>query len=198
MKSVIAFFDFDGTITEKDSLLEFIRYCKGDTAFYMGFLLHSPMLIAYKLKIISNHRAKEIMLNYFFGKMNIKEFDAYCVQFNEEVMPSLLRPKALNEINKLKEKGAEIVVVSASPEYWIEKWCRSMNIKCIATRLLITSDNKISGKIEGLNCYGKEKVRRIHEDYDLNTFSDVYCYGDTPGDKYMLSLGTYKFYKPFR
>ncbi len=198
MKPAIAFFDFDGTITSRDSLLEFIKYCKGNTAFYFGFLLHAPILVAYKLKIIPNQRAKEIMLNYFFGKMSIDEFDTYCARFNKEVMPTLIRPKALHEINKLKEKGAEIVVVSASPEYWIEKWCRSMNLKCIATRLSLTQDNKITGKIDGFNCYGKEKVRRINENYDLNTFSAVYCYGDTPGDKYMLSLGTYKFYKPFR
>ena len=197
MRTAIAFFDFDGTITTKDSLLEFIKYCKGNFAFYSGFALHAPLLVAYKLNIISNQYAKEKMLHYFFGKMSVETFDKYCADFSRDIMPSLIRPKALNEIAKLKDAGAEVVVVSASPEYWLNHWCHSMDLKCIATRL-ITVNDKVTGKIDGLNCHGKEKVRRITERYDLNNFSSVYCYGDTPGDKYMLALGTYRFYKPFR
>lgn len=197
MKSTIAFFDFDGTVTNKDSLLEFIKYCKGAPAFYAGFALHAPILAAYKLNIISNQRAKEIMLRYFFGRMSVEQFNEYCISFTRDVMPSLIRPKALKEINKLKDAGAEIVIVSASPEYWLNYWCSSMNLRCIATRLKM-KNNKLTGKIDGKNCHGEEKVRRINEQYDLNTFSSVYCYGDTPGDKHMLSLGDYRFYKPFR
>ena len=53
MKKAIAFFDFDGTITTKDTLLEFIRFSKGRFRFYLGFLLYSPYLIAYKIKLIA-------------------------------------------------------------------------------------------------------------------------------------------------
>lgn len=197
MKRIIAFLDFDGTITSKDSLLEFIKFSKGIPAFYFGFALHAPVLIAYKLNIISNQRAKEIMLHYFFGNMSTDRFTEYSSAFAAEVMPSLIRPKALEEIRKLGEAGAEIVVVSASPEYWISQWSASMGLRCIATRLE-SRNNKITGKIDGFNCYGKEKVRRITEEFDLSTFSSVYCYGDTPGDRPMLALGTYRFYKPFR
>lgn len=36
MKQIVAF-DFDGTITNRDTLLEFIKFAKGKTAFYLGF-----------------------------------------------------------------------------------------------------------------------------------------------------------------
>ena len=197
MTRVIAFFDFDGTITSKDSLLEFIKYSRGSRSFYTGFILHLPVLIAYKLQLLSNQRAKEIMLHYFFGKMPLEAFNKRCVEFTKVKMPSLLRMKALKEIKKLQESGAEIVIVSASPEQWLNYWCSSIGATCIATRL-ITKNNRITGKIDGLNCHGEEKVRRIREAYDLGAFSAVYCYGDTPGDRPMLSLGTFRFYKPFR
>jgi phosphatidylglycerophosphatase C len=197
VNGTIAFFDFDGTITIKDSLLEFIKYCKGRNAYYLGFALHTPVLAAYKLNIISNQRAKEIMLRYFFGKMNMDVFIQCCANFSEQIIPSLIRPKALQEIDKLKAAGAGVVIVSASPEYWLQGWCDNIGVKCIATRLL-TAGNKLTGKIDGINCYGEEKVNRIKKNYDLDTFSSVYCYGDTPGDKPMLALGTIRFYKPFR
>lgn len=197
MKRVIAFFDFDGTVTNKDSLLEFIKYVKGDTAFYAGFILHSPILVLYKLKILSNHRAKEIMLNYFFGRMKADEFSRHCEMFTKEKLPELLRKKAVTEIKKLQDAGAEVVIVSASPENWINGWCNSNGLRCVATKL-ITENEHITGRINGLNCHGREKVRRINEAFNLADYSTVYAYGDSPGDKYMLSIANYKFYKPFR
>lgn len=103
----------------------------------------------------------------------------------------------MHEIRKLKEAGAEVVVVSASPENWIIDWCKQMELKCIATRLQVL-DKKITGKINGTNCHGEEKVRRIRELYDLTSYHSIYCYGDTSGDLPMLSLGTIRFFKPFR
>lgn len=196
MNRIIAFFDFDGTVTSKDSLLQFIRFVKGDFAFYAGFILYSPVLILYRLKIVSNHRAKEIMLHHFFGKMKSEDFNHYCDRFTAEILPGILRPKALNEIQKLKDAGAEIVIVSASPENWIKGWCAENGFKCVATKL-VTKNKKITGRINGLNCHGKEKVRRINKDFNLAEYSSIYAYGDTPGDKYMLSIANYRFYKPF-
>ena len=197
MNKAIAFFDFDGTITEKDSLLEFIRYVKGDAAFYFGFFIHSPVLILYKLQIISNHSAKEMMLRYFFGKMDVEIFRKHCDDFTNKKLPQLIRPKAMHEMKKMQESGASVVVVSASPENWLRSWCTANGAECIATRLVIT-DNKITGKIEGRNCHGREKVNRIRSAFNLDQFSSVYAYGDSPGDRHMLSLATIRFYKPFR
>lgn len=197
MSRVIAFFDFDGTITTKDSLLEFIKYCRGKRAFYTGFALHSPFLLAYKLQLFSNHRTKEMIMRYFFGRMPVEVFNKYCERFSAEILPSLIREKAIKEIQVLKNAGAEVVIVSASPENWLTHWCDAVGVKCIATKMII-SGQKISGKIDGRNCHGIEKVRRIREAYRLENYSAVYCYGDTDGDKPMLQLGNYRFFKPFR
>lgn len=197
MKRRIAFFDFDGTVTKKDTLIEFIRYSRGRTAFIAGLLLYSPILVAYKLKLISNHVAKQFLLRHYFGNMPANDFDKLCRDFNDQVVDRLIRPKAWKEIQKLKESGTEIVIVSASPENWVRCWCEKSKLKCIATRMQVIN-NLMSGNIEGNNCYGIEKVRRIKELYNPDDYEDIYCYGDTNGDKPMLSLATISFYKPFR
>lgn len=197
MKKRIAFFDFDGTITTRDTLLEIIKYQKGSFSFYLGFLLCSPFLVLYKLKIISNQAAKEITLRWFFGRMPLDAFQERCNAFEEEKLPALVRGKALEEINRLKAAGADIVIVSASAENWIRQWCSRHGLQLVATSLEI-KDNRITGKIEGNNCHGREKVRRINALYDLSQYDEVYCYGDTKGDKPMLGLATFPFYRPFR
>jgi phosphatidylglycerophosphatase C len=197
VSKLIAFFDFDGTITTKDTLLEFIKYSKGSWRFYAGIAFNAPVLLAYKLNIISNQRAKEIMLRHFFGGMNINKFNSGAAEFSTSIVPSLIRPKALVEIEKLRKMNAEIVVVSASPENWLSGWCANQGIRCIATGLVV-KENLITGRILGINCHGEEKVSRILTQYDLSGYSNVYCYGDTNGDLPMLALGTYRFFKPFR
>lgn len=197
MKKSIAFFDFDGTITTKDTLLEFIKYSKGSLLFYAGFVLNSPYLVAYKLKLISNQKAKEKVLQFFFSKMPLKEFQDKCDAFAAEVIPQLLRPAALEEIKKLQANSTPIVIVSASPENWISKWASSIGASLIATKLQIKHD-QLNGLIEGRNCHGEEKVVRIRQNYNLADYQEIYAYGDSSGDKPMLSLASSGHYKPFR
>jgi len=202
VKQRIAFFDFDGTITTKDTLLEFIRFGRGKIRFAVGFLLNTPWLVAMKLKLISNQAAKQRVLSYFFGKRSLASFSRQCDEFAREVLPHLIRPKALAEIHRLKETGATVVIVSASPENWITLWAEQTGADLIATRLGVFTDEKgetrLTGRIEGANCYGEEKVNRIHQRFVLPDYTEIYTYGDTSGDKPMLRLGTASFFKPFR
>ncbi len=197
MKRRIAFFDFDGTITTKDTLLEVIKFQKGIFYFYIGFILYSPILVALKLKIISNSWAKQQILKFFFANNKLADFQAECNLFADRVLPALIRPKALKEIRDLKNLNAEVVIVSASAENWIKNWTDALEIQLISTILECRND-KITGRIEGKNCHGEEKVRRIKAAYNLDQYDEIYCYGDTSGDKPMLALGTVSFFKPFR
>jgi HAD superfamily hydrolase (TIGR01490 family) len=197
VKKGIAFFDFDGTITTKDTLLEFIKHSKGPLQFYLGFILNSPYLLAYKFKIISNQSAKEKVLQFFFKNTPLAEFDQKCRDFVVNALPSLMRPKALEEIKTLQQQGVPVVIVSASPENWIKPWVDLMQLKLIATRLEV-NNNQLTGKIVEYNCHGEEKVRRIKQDYELTDYDTIFAYGDSSGDKPMLGLATAPHYKPFR
>ena len=200
MSSRIAFFDFDGTVTTRDTLLEFIRFSKGSFGLYSGFLLNSPWLLAYRLKIISNQAAKQRILSWFFRNTPVTKFDAQCNRFSAEVLPGLIRPKAIREIELLREKGFSIVIVSASPENWLRQWTTSAKASLLATRLETKpgETTRLTGRILGNNCHGREKVRRIREVYNLDDYTDIYAYGDSRGDKPMLDLAQNSFYKPFR
>ena len=87
--------------------------------------------------------------------------------------------------------------VSASAENWIKKWSDGIGVQLIATQLE-TVDELLTGKLTGLNCNGEEKATRIKSAYDMSQYDEIYCYGDTSGDKPMLALATKAFYKPFR
>jgi len=193
----IAFFDFDGTITTKDTLLEIIKFQKGWSAFCLGFLRHAPWLLGYKLNLLPNDQVKQKILAYFFSGIPLEVFQDKCDLFAEEELPRLIRPAALSEIHRLRDLGFEAVVISASAENWIRKWTNSLSLTLIATRLEV-KNGLITGRIDGQNCHGEQKVVRIRENWDLGKYDEIYVYGDSSGDKPMLNLATKSFYKPFR
>ena len=197
MSQRIAFFDFDGTITTKDTLLEFIKFYRGKQGFYKGFLLCSPFLVAYKLKLTPNYVAKQKVLQYFFKGEPIEKFQQACDAFADGQLPALIRSKAISEIKRLQAGGATVVVVSASAENWIRTWAARNSLYLLGTRLEV-EEGRLTGNIDGNNCYGDEKVYRIRQVYNLSDYREIYCYGDTSGDKPMLAIGTRSFYKPFR
>jgi HAD superfamily hydrolase (TIGR01490 family) len=196
-KPALALFDFDGTITSRDTLLEFIYHSKGGLAFYIGFLVLSPLLVAMRLGVIPNWRVKQWVLKLFFYRDSLEEFNKSCREFSRHRLPGLLRRKALDEIREHKRNGHRVVVVTASAENWIRSWADEYQVELLATQLE-AENGRLTGNICGRNCHGVEKVERIRKHLTLSDYSSIYAYGDSPGDREMLELGTHSYYKPFR
>jgi len=197
MSKTVVFFDFDGTITNKDTFIEFIKFAKGKSSFAIGFAILAPVLIMYKLRLIKNWKAKEMVLSYFFSGIREEAFKAICEDFCKKKLPELLRIKALDEIHMHQKLERTVYIVSASPENWIEPWAKKMGINLIGSKLEVV-DGTITGKLQGLNCYGVEKEARIKCEVDLSTYNEIWAYGDSKGDKELLALANKAFYKPFR
>ena len=197
MKKELALFDFDGTITTKDTLIDFIQFAKGKRSFFLGITILSPMLIAYKLKLIKNYKAKEYMLSYFFKDISKEEFNKIAKEYSLNHIQNILREDAIKRIKWHKDRAHKIVIVSASIECWIKPWCDKNSIAVLSTKLDF-KNNKFTGKFATKNCYGKEKVNRVKSIYKLEEFEYIYAYGDSKGDKEMLFIANKSFYKPFR
>lgn len=193
----LALFDFDGTITKKDSLKEFLLFYHGWAKICIGFVILSPILTLYAIKVIPNHVAKQILLRYFFGKEPVDIFNNKCKDFAMQYIPKIIRADAILRINHHLTNHDKVVVVSASPENWVKPWSDSIGLSCIATKLEVR-DNKITGKYFGKNCYGQEKVKRIEENINLSEFNQISAYGDSRGDREMIALAHNKYYKFFR
>jgi len=193
----LALFDFDGTITTKDTLIEFIKYARGLSSYYIGMVILSPMLLKYSLGILPNHIAKERMIAYFFRGYSESDFKDIASRYAKNQIDKIIRPEAIEKIKWHQTRGDRVVIVSASIKCWIEGWSDRYGIELLSTQLKFV-DGKFIGKFETKNCYGVEKVNRIKDRYNLGNFDYIYAYGDSSGDKEMLSLANESSYKPFR
>ena len=193
----LALFDFDGTVTHKDSMFDFIRFAVGSVAFWLGLIRVSPVLIAYRMGVwVDATRAKESLLSQFFKHWPTSRFHELGQQYALHRLPKIVRNQALARIRAHQALGHEVVIVTASIETWLRAWCDQSNISLIGSRLLETN-GVITGELLGDNCNGAEKVNRTNLLFDLYSFDQVYAYGDTPGDWPMLNLADHAFYRVF-
>ncbi len=195
MKS-LALFDFDGTLTTRDTLIEFLKFYVGPVRFYLGMALLSPVLVAYKLKLIKNWVAKELVITYFLKGEDINTFLAKGKAFSLEVIPEILRNEAIDRLEWHRSQNHRIIVVSASAAAWIAPWAEAQEIELIST-ILKLKEGRLTGKIKGRNCFGPEKRVRILEIIDPDDYERIYAYGDSSGDKQMLEMATDPFYRRF-
>ena len=193
MKKVYAF-DFDGTLTTKDTLLEFIRYAKGSTGFWLGFLRYAHLLALMKLGFYPNWKAKQKVFSHFFKGMTIEEFDAICQDFAASSQ-HLLRPQGIEAIHKATSEGAEVLIISASIDNWVQPFFK--HVKVLGTKIEV-EDGKLTGRFLTKNCYGEEKVNRLKSLYPNRQDYHLTAFGDSRGDKELLAYADDSHYKPFR
>ena len=204
MKKRIYAFDFDGTLTTRDTLIAFIRYAKGTGAFVLGFLRQAHLLVLMKLGFYPNWKAKQKVFSYFFKGMSLEDFDALCQRFAANNR-QLLRLEGVRTLEQARTAGADIVIVSASIDNWVKPFFTSPDgladnlpkITVLGTQIEIAG-GKLTGHFLTKNCYGPEKVNRILAQYPNRGEYTLIAFGDSRGDKELLAFADEAHYKPFR
>lgn len=198
MDTIVAF-DFDGTITRKDTLLEFIKFAKGNIAFYTGFCFYMPILLAYKLGLYPNWKVKQKIFTYFFRGTSLVDFNKLCNDFFLERGRNLIYLSAVDKIRKHLEQHDKVMIISASIENWVEPFARYLGIDYILCTQVETDLNGIlTGAFLTSNCYGAEKVKRLVTFFPDRKSYYLIVYGDSKGDRELLAYADEKYYKLFQ
>jgi len=195
-KPVVAAFDFDGTLTRRDTLLPFLLHVIGAAAVMRhGFIL-LPTLVGYGLGMIRNDVTKERVLTRSFSGTDMGVLRDKAAQFAEDKLPELIRPEASRRLDWHKKQGHRCIVVSASLDLYVQPWALKAGFNdVIASRLETLKDGHITGNLLGENCFGIEKVRRLEALLGSRSGYILYAYGDSRGDKELLSSADFAFYR---
>jgi len=195
--SSLVLIDFDGTITNKDSFLDFILFSNSITKLALRSIYAILFFIAYKLKLMENDPAKEKIFSIFFKNIPEKDLIESGEQYCRKKLQKILRKDAVETLHDHQRLEHTICIVTASAGYWVKPWCDENNYQLICTEYE-TGSGKMTGRYYGNNCRGIVKVNKIKEKYNLNDFTEIFCYGDTKDDLPMLELGTKKYYQLFK
>ena len=166
-------YDFDKTIYDGDSTIDFYLYCLKRYP-YIILLLPKQMagILRYKCRLIDKTRMKE---EFFCFLHLINDIDE-----NVEIFWNLKGEK-IKEWYKTQKKKDDLII-SASPEFLIKGCCKREKINY----LLASRVDKITGKFTGSNCYGEEKVRRFKIEFAGKVIENFYS--DSKSDQPMANI----------
>ena len=197
-------FDFDGTITTRDTFALFLRYYAGPVRWAIKIARLLPTFVAYKLGRIDRHAVKHAVINQFFAGELSADVEARAAQFAAEVIPNLVRPQAAARVKALLNSpdcGPEsLYICSASIGPYLRYWASSCGIheqNVMSTELALDGD-RIADGLSGYNVWGSNKVRRIFDQFAPQSVKIIEAYGDTRGDREMLHAAKASYFKPFR
>lgn len=190
----LALFDFDGTITTRETFGDFIRHAVTPLRRALGAPLFAPMLAGYKLGLVSGSRIRQSVVSFGLRGAAAEHVRSAGERFAAEVLPRLLRPEAMRRVAWHQSRGDRVVLVSGGLDAYLAPWCRQHGLELICSLLEIRND-RLTGRYRGAQCVGEEKARRVRERHDLDAYAQCYAYGDTHEDEAMLALAHRRFYR---
>jgi phosphatidylglycerophosphatase C len=180
-------FDFDGTLSWKDSFLAFLAWRAGRGAYVAGLAALAPAIAAYLIDR-DRGRLKAAAVRRFLAGATREELERDAQRFAADHGRPLLRPDAVRTWRRWQGHGARLVIVTATPETILAPIARALGADLlIGTRLAFDAEGRATGALDGANCRGPEKVRRLREAFGDNVRLEA-AYGDTDGDREMLAL----------
>ncbi len=184
----VVVFDLDGTVTGRDTLVPFLVRAFGAVPTASALLREAPRLVRGLLDARARDVAKARLLQRLVAGQPLARLEKEAEQFVDEVMRKRLRLEMVERITSHRRAGHELVMVSASPELYVVPLARRLGFDAsIGTRLEVGPDGRLSGRLEGANCRGVEKVRRLRQRLgdDVRVLA---AYGDSRGDRELLAL----------
>lgn len=189
----LALFDFDGTVTTRDSFKPFLYYVTGPVRTVLGTAVLGPWLAAHRAGLISGSELRQAGAYVCFRGRRAEDIDALGERYSQ-TLDAHVRPEMLSKLRWHQAQGDDVAIVSASIAPYLGPWCARAGVARLSTELEERSGT-LTGRYAGGDCTGAEKARRVRARYDLEKYATIYAYGDTPEDAELLALAHQRFFR---
>ena len=191
-KVKLALFDIDYTITRKETLMEFYKYIVSKDIKNIKFLpraLYSGLM--YGIKVYDEKKVKECFLK-FIENIEEKDLAILTKKFYDERLSKILYKDALDMMHKLKSEGYMVILISASPEFYIKEFYAIDDVDFIIGTRFTFENGKFVRKMSGNNCKRDENVSRLKAYLKENNieadYENSYMFSDSLSDLPLLDL----------
>lgn len=193
----IVAFDFDGTLTVRDSFIAFLKWRSRGRRYGIGLLRLAPAALAYVFHR-DRGRLKAAAVREFLRGVPRAELEAEARAFAEGNSRNLLRPDAVAAWKRWRGQHVRMVVVTASPDLIVAPFARGLGADTLlGTELAFDAEDRVIGVFATPNCRGPEKVVRLKAAFGPGVEVKA-AYGDTSGDREMLAMAEIRGYRVFK
>ena len=197
----IAAFDFDGTLTRRDTLLPFLARGLGWPRFLLALLQCSPWLAGYAVRLVRNDAAKARLLRATLSGRTLSELDDWTSRWLAQDFAGQVQDWTMARLAWHRQAGHCCVLVSASPDIYLRRVASQLGFDGLICTEMEVQGARLTGRMHTPNCHGEQKVLRLQAWLSARFGGEsaqamlLYAYGDTAGDKPMLRLARHAWYR---
>lgn len=178
-------FDFDVTLTRHDTLFMFLKFYD-QKRYSIQYIKHIPLFVFCKLKIGDVEKVKKRFIKSVIGGESKEMLGKKANDFFKEKHSIIFREKAMTFIGQIDREETDCFIVSASLDIWVKPFSDYLKMELISTEAKF-KNNLFTGDFLTKNCNGKEKVNRIKKAIEGKKHHQIVAFGDSAGDKEMLT-----------
>jgi phosphatidylglycerophosphatase C len=183
-------FDVDGTLTTGDCVVPFLRRVAG-TPRLLARLASHPIGVSRAVARRDRDTLKSLAAHAAFSGRSVSRVSAEASHFAAAVAAERLRADTVQALQAHQQAGDTVVLVSASFEIYLHPLGGLLGVDGVLGARLAADDGVLTGALDGPNCRGPEKVRRLHDWLGLHVGGrdaiELIAYGDSAGDRELLA-----------
>jgi phosphatidylglycerophosphatase C len=186
-----AAFDLDGTLTHRGSVVRWLLAVGGAPTVRRAIGQHAAALVAGAIRSgRAADDAKEALFGAVLAGRALDDVAAVSASFAEAHLRLAVRPEVVARLAEHLDRGHVVVVASASPSLYVARIAEALGAHgAAATDLEVGPDHTLTGRYDGRNCRGAEKLRKVTallESLGAGTTRPLYAYGNSRGDLRLL------------
>jgi phosphatidylglycerophosphatase C len=190
--ATVAAFDFDETITHRDSVIPFLKLVAGTPRLVIGLLARAHRVLP-ALARRDRNALRAVATEVAFRNAEEAVIVGHAAEHGRGIIAEGLRSDVIDRVRWHLAEGHRVVIVSASYEQYVQVVADHLGLHGVAaTRLEVGVDGRLTGRLDGANCRAAEKVVRLDAWLAEHGLSrdrvTLWAYGDSAGDRELLGV----------
>ncbi|MEX0767837.1 MAG: HAD-IB family hydrolase [Microthrixaceae bacterium] len=195
----VAAFDFDGTLSQRDTLIPFLISVTGRARFAQ---IASQIGLSGALRGVdlrNRDAVKAQMIHRSMCGRRNQDLLRLGEVYSQDLLAHELNPVTLQRLEQHREAGHELVFVSASLTYYLDPLASSLGVGSVIAVKPTVEHGLLTGQMEYPNVRAEQKAIRLRSWLEQPAIGpmpeiELWAYGNSSGDHALLQMANHAFW----